>query len=143
MASLHDLARRMTLHAKAVQVNSQAAVRHVAKAAGTAVVYGTPIDTSRARMNWQTTVGSPAVGVLAAYPSQPGSPQEGTRAALASIDQATIAYAGQEGGIWITNNLDYIQALNNGSSAQAPADFVAQAVLAGARSLSTVRLLAP
>lgn len=143
MANLHDLARRMRLHAKAVGEGSQEVVRKVAKAAGTAVVYGTPIDTSRARMNWQSTVGSPATGVLLPYPSQPGSPQEGTRAALSSLEDATIQYAGQEGGIWITNNLDYIQALNNGSSAQAPADFVAQAVLAGVRSVSTVRLLAP
>lgn len=141
MANLHDLARRLTLYAKAVEVNSQAAVRHVAKAAGTAIVYGTPIDTSRARMNWQTTVGSPAVGVLLPYPSRPGSPQDGTRTALASLEAATISYAGQAGGIWITNNLNYILKLNDGSSAQAPADFVAQAVLAGVRSLSTVRLL--
>lgn len=142
MANLHDLARRMRLHAQAVGTNSQDAVRKVAKAAGTAVVYGTPIDTSRARMNWQTTIGQPAVGVLSPYPSQPGSPSEGTQAALSSLSAATIEYAGQEGGIWITNNLDYILKLNNGSSAQAPADFVAQAVLAGVRSVSTVRLLA-
>lgn len=143
MANLHDLARRMRLQAQAVGTNSQEAVRKVAKAAGTAVVYGTPIDTSRARMNWQTSVGTPAVGVLSPYPSQPGSPSEGTRAALSLLNSATGAYSGQQGGIWIVNNLDYIVNLNNGSSAQAPADFVAQAVLAGVRSIPTVRLLAP
>lgn len=141
MASLNDLAMRMRRTAQAVGVNSQLAVKHVAKAVGTTVVYATPIDTSRARMNWQASVGTPKTGVLLPYPSQPASTADGVRVALASVESAIGEYSGQAGGFWIVNNLEYIGALNDGWSGQAPADFVAQSVLAGVRSLSTVKLL--
>lgn len=141
MTSLTAFAASMRQRANAVGVNSQQAVKQVAKAAGTTVVYATPIDTSRARMNWQSSVDSPVNGVLLPYPSQPASPSDGVRVALASLESAIGAYSSQRGGIWIVNNLDYIGALNDGWSTQAPADFVAQSVLAGVRSLATVRLL--
>ncbi|WP_204863318.1 hypothetical protein, partial [Pseudoflavonifractor phocaeensis] len=78
------------------------------------IVNATPIDTSRARMNWQGSVGAPKSGVLSQYPSQPSSTEEGARVAIQSITSATGAYSGQQGGIWIVNNLDYIGKLNDG-----------------------------
>ena len=141
MADLRDLGRNMRVTARAVGDNATAAVREVSEKVGVTVVYGTPVDTSRARMNWQGSVGEPAQGVLAPYPSQPAGPNDGPRVAIASIRAATADYDGQKDGVFITNNLDYIQDLNNGSSSQAPADFVAQAVLVGARAASKVKIL--
>lgn len=133
----------MTRTAQAVAQNAPQAVKQVAEAVGHAVVYGTPVDTSRARMNWQSSVGTPLTGVLLPFPAAPSTPGEGPRVALASLSAATGAYSSQQGGIWIVNNLDYIGALNDGWSSQAPADFVAQAVLAGVRAVQNVRLLPP
>lgn len=141
MADLNTFSRNMRMIVQAIEINSITAVREVAKAVGTTVVYATPVDTSRARLNWQGSVALPKAGVLLAAPLQPPSSNYGRNIALSSINQATIAYNGQKGGIWITNNLDYIQDLNNGSSRQAPANFVAMAVLTGINAVSKVRLL--
>ncbi len=143
MTSFGGLATRLRQLAVGVNANSQKAVRQVSQAVGYEVIEATPIDTSRAKYNWQSSVGLPKIGVLLAYPAAPSSPAEGSSIARASVDAATISYRGQVGGVWIVNNLPYIGLLNNGSSAQAPADFVARAVLAGVRSISTVRLLPP
>lgn len=141
MATLREFANSMTRTAKTVGVNAIVAVKEVSKAVGVTVVYATPVDTSRARMNWQGSVNLPKAGVLSPAPAIPGSSSEGPRTAIKSINEATGAYNGQQGGVWITNNLNYIQSLNNGSSSQAPANFVEQSVLVGVNSISKVKLL--
>ena len=141
MGDLRDLAKSMVLTAKAVESNSHVCVKEVSKVVGTTVVYSTPVDTSRARMNWQGSVDTPKEGVLLPSPSQPASPSDGPRVAIESINHAADAYNGQTGGVWIANNLDYIQALNDGWSEQAPANFVALAVQAGVNAVSKVKLL--
>lgn len=141
MANLNDLANRMGILAQAVANGGVRAVKEVTEKVGVTVVYATPVDTSRARLNWQGTVGAPAEGVLKPYPLRPSSPGDGPRTAIASIKAAASDYTGQREGVFITNNLDYIDDLNNGSSSQAPANFVEQAVMVGVRAVSNVRIL--
>lgn len=141
MGDLRALAKSMTLTAQAVEKNSVAAVKEVTRAVGTVVIYATPIDTSRARSNWQGSVDIPKEGVLFPAPAAPSDPSEGPRVALESVDRAANDYSGQRGGTWIVNNLDYIQALNDGWSSQAPANFVAMSVQAGANAVSKIKLL--
>lgn len=141
MATLAQFANRMKLRASSVGVNANTLVKKVAHAVGTTVIPATPIDTSRARMNWQSSVDAPKSGVLAAYPTYPSNTGEGAQVALSSLSAAIGAYSGQRGGIYIVNNLHYIMDLNNGSSAQAPANFVALAVMSGARAVATVKLI--
>ncbi len=141
MADLNNLAKSMNFIAETVAKRAVEVVKDVANKVGPTVVYATPVDTSRARMNWQGSVANPSTKVLAAYPDAPASPAEGPAIAIASIRAATGSYTGQKGGIWIVNNLSYIQKLNDGSSGQAPANFVAQAVLAGIQSVQTAKLL--
>jgi hypothetical protein len=71
------------------------------------VIYKTPVDTGRARANWQVTIGSQA-----------------------TMSKATAASAGFKAGdtIYLTNNLPYIRKLEEGSSQQAPAGMVALTV---------------
>jgi hypothetical protein len=71
------------------------------------IVFRTPVDTGHARANWQATVGSPADGVVQS--AQP---------------PAAIAAAGLDDVIYITNNVEYVEALEHGHSQQAPAGMV-------------------
>lgn len=141
MSSFRDAAKSMRLTAEAVATNATQAVKEVSSTVGFSVVYATPVDTSRARMNWQGSVDVPKEGVLLPAPLQPSNPSEGLQVALESIRGAAASYNGQKSGVWIVNNLDYIQALNNGSSSQAPANFVALSVQAGAEAVKKIKVL--
>lgn len=79
------------------------------------VIKATPVDTGRARGNWQTTVGAPAKGRLERE-DKSGSE------AIAEVEAKTPEGAGQV--TMLTNNLPYIDELEFGSSKQAPQGMV-------------------
>lgn len=137
---LNYLARRMGHYAKQVERNAPLAVRLVATSIAPVLVYATPVDTSRARVNWQAAIASVPSGVLFPYPDKPPSPDYGGATATSQIIGTAKLYAGGS-YIAIANNTPYIQKLNQGSSAQAPAAFVQQAVMVGIRSLHGFRIL--
>lgn len=141
MSSLRDLAKSMNMVATTVEANAIEAVKSVSRAAGTMVIYATPVDTSRARMNWQTTLNAPATSVLLPYPDRPADPSVGPSTALNTLRTTVENYNGQPNGVYIANNVAYIQMLNDGSSSQAPANFVAKSVIAAAESIKNVKLL--
>jgi hypothetical protein len=76
------------------------------------VIMDTPVDTGRARGNWQATVGAPAGGTLDSATATD---------ALASV-QANLGKLSDVS--WLTNNLPYIARLEDGYSKQAPAGMV-------------------
>lgn len=87
----------------------------------TAIVKRTPVDTGRARANWQMGIGSMPTGTLASADKQDfGSEPTGGAPEAKSID-------GTE-SVFIVNNLPYIAALEDGSSKQAPQGMVAVSV---------------
>lgn len=125
-----------------VERNATALVRKVALSVDSTVVMSTPVDTGRARSNWQVELGKPARGVIDAH--VPGA--EGSTAgpnAQISLALGAAAIATYKGGetIHLTNNLPYIGALNRGHSAQAPAGFVESAVLDGVAQVRGAKLL--
>jgi len=78
------------------------------------LVLATPVDTGRAKGNWQTSSIRPKSSVLNVSDKSGGlSISKG----LSGLKRLSKKY-------WITNNLDYIEDLNNGTSKQAPAKFV-------------------
>ena len=82
------------------------------------IVLKTPVDTGRARGNWLIGIGSVPQGVLDRLASGDGSGVVFEELAkLASLQPFSI--------VWITNNLDYIEFLEQGSSRQAPNGMVA------------------
>lgn len=102
----------------------------------------TPVDTGKALSNWQVTLETPAESIVPPFiPSQKGKNVGGkwqhridpsiTRQSNASelIAQASSIIAGKQPGqdLFITNNLEYIGILNQGSSDQAPAGFIDRA----------------
>ena len=82
----------------------------------TRIVLKTPVDTGRARGNWQLSLRSPAEAVLS-----------DTQASANQIIEAGIAKLNTLGfgdTVWISNNLQYITFLEDGSSTQAPTGMV-------------------
>jgi hypothetical protein len=86
------------------RVNQQ--VRAVTIGVFSSVIKMTPVDTGRAKGNWQCTIGSPA----------------NTTNQLADSEGAMIATVPNEAGrkVYLTNNLPYIQKLEYGHSTKAP-----------------------
>lgn len=89
----------------------------------------TPVDTGRARANWQVSNGQPPAGEIE---FEGGASREANGAlALNTAQQREtpeILAAKAPGRTWIANNLPYIERLNDGWSAQAPAGFVELAI---------------
>ena len=93
---------------------------------------GTPVDTWFARTNWVTSILSPYAGVAGKKIYTPGR-AKGQKAAgiddgplrdgIKSLDNHKFPQT-----VYITNNVDYVVDLNNGSSPQAAPDFVVRAI---------------
>lgn len=127
---LGDLDGEMKKTGQRVADNADRLVRRCALATDTALVLATPVDSGRARANWQVEIGQAAEGVI----GDPNNKKEKfDKSGQGAISQGKDAIQGYKSGssINITNNLPYIERLNDGWSAQAPAGFVEKAVQVG------------
>lgn len=125
-SSFKQFAVRMKGRGAKVPDRADRVMREIALATDRTIVRATPVDTGRARANWQATLGAPAVGTVDAAPGK-----------RASVTVATgrngAVIAGYKGGtpgaaIFLTNNLPYIVPLNDGHSGQASAGFVERGI---------------
>lgn len=95
------------------------------------LVQMTPVKTGRARSNWLASIGKPDRSTLPGPtgPAEERPPGIGpvAQAAIAAA-QAVILSAPEFPLIYLSNNLPYIQRLNDGSSKQAPEAFVESAI---------------
>jgi len=110
-------------------------VQDVAKGIGATVVDTTPVDTGLARSNWRATISAPASGTIPPY--SPGNKLgigESANAAAAKAQQKQAIErfdVTKHTSIFITNNVPYIGALNDGSSPQSAGDMVAMGLQTG------------
>jgi hypothetical protein len=116
----------------------------------------TPVDTGQAVSNWQVTVDTPAEDTVPPYAPAREGYMKGVRTwthradpsqtrvdnASSALDVSRPIIAGAQPGqpIFITNSVDYIQALDDGHSSQAPALFVDRAIILGRDVLSRVTI---
>lgn len=133
MADLATFARRIRALGARVEDNSNEVVRRTALAINQAVVLATPVDTGRARANWQVGIGEPV--------EETTTETDPSGGATVSRNNQVIGQSTPGQDIHLSNNLDYIEALNNGSSSQAPAGFVEEAVAAGTAVINTARVV--
>ena len=115
------------------------------------VVRSTPVDTGRARSNWQVGVGGVVADDLepySAYEKGSGSfsETENAEAAIEAGDERLKGY--KSGDIFISNDVrnpkdgnGYIDALDAGSSTQAPRNFVNLAIIAGIEEINGVDVI--
>lgn len=76
------------------------------------LVMKTPVDTGRARGNWQVTIGRSATAAIEAVDKAGGETIKKGLAAIAALPPYQV--------VWISNNVDYIEFLEEGNSRQAP-----------------------
>ena len=84
----------------------------------------TPVDVGWARANWVPSIGSPVVKDLSEAERNVQSAAAEQSAGTASV----LGYLLRRGRVFISNNVEYILALNDGHSAQAPPGFVQRAI---------------
>lgn len=102
--------------------NAGLVVKKVATDMFSRIVFRTPVDTGRARGNWQVSFGSPATGVTNNQDSSKldtGSSLSSMVSAFESLNGKVI-YSWKSGDIWLSNNLPYIGKLEYGTYGKGP-----------------------
>lgn len=95
------------------------------------IVAATPIDTGRAMNNWNISANTPNHDV-----TDEGGNSSGIKTAKEAGAGAAMLGLKPFSTVWISNSLPYIVFLNEGSSDQAPKQFVEQSVINNLASLS-------
>lgn len=104
----------MNAYAKKAGASLEETTRAVALELFGSIIKDTPVDTGRARGNWQTSIGATASGEV---------DRLGEREALSELVSETGKFVGGQ-VIYLSNQLPYIQRLELGWSDQAPAGMV-------------------
>lgn len=142
MVDLAVFAKRMRKLGENIQGNANEKARTAARRIVGSLTENTPADSGTAISNWQASLGSAAVGTLpASTPGKGGSTRAANATAARQRAAAVIAAQRPSQTIHITNNLPYIQPLNDGHSEQAPAGFIQTSILEGLQSARAVKLV--
>lgn len=131
---LKQFSTRIRKIGQGVEVRVHTTVARTAGVCLSTVIPATPVDTGRARGNWQVSVDSPITSPIERL-------DRTGQAAIKDGIQRANTYRGNGQVIYITNNVPYIGALNDGSSSQAPANFVELAVIAALRFVRGARIV--
>lgn len=128
MSSLAEFNRQLNAFQKRVEMAALEKLKQAILAVVDEVVSRTPIDTSRARTNWQTTIGSPAAAEVPFTMGTKGS--TASQAYQQAMASATAAAKSIKLGnrAYVTNCVPYIRDLNDGTSRQAGPNFVENGV---------------
>lgn len=142
MAGFKQFSQNLKKRAEFVSKNVPKAVRATALAVDQQVVQSTPVDTGRARSNWIASLNQPVTVNREPY-SAGENGSTGAANVAAAIQQAAsvISTAKSGNSIWISNSVPYIGRLNEGSSAQAPANFVETSLMRGVEVVRRAKLL--
>lgn len=133
MAVKHNLtqfARRVEKQAQGVAPAVSDMLRKVALVSNQTLVMATPVDTGRARANWRVSIGTEVSATV-----------DSTNAQESLSRNKAIIMGYRNGDLIIQNNLPYIEILNRGSSAQAPAGFVEKALQTAARAVAKSKVI--
>lgn len=143
MSTMRGFSTKIKVIARGVETNANELVRKTVITVVSSVALSTPVDTGRARANWRTKIGSPISDTRGAVApgkkGSTGSQNVGAVVKEAQDEMNNYRKGGQD--VWVSNNLPYIQSLNDGSSEQAPAGFVQKASMAAQRAISKSRLV--
>ncbi len=142
MATPKQFTRNLFARARGVELNSGDALRDAIGTAVIVLIRATPVGgpptsptdphPGLARSNWRVTVGESGNNLIV--------PESGESDAISAGIFAAKG-AKTDGSAKIANSVPYINALNSGSSTQAPAGFVNLAVAAAGLAASDVVLL--
>jgi len=132
MASLLDLAKRCERWRKRIPEEANRIKKEVAQEVATDLIVVTPVDESTALSNWQAANNEPTDFPLPAiYPGERGSTESASTAEAIAHAERVIKETAPGEPLYVSNVLDYIVPLNDGTSSQEPAGFVERAILLG------------
>jgi hypothetical protein len=155
-ATLRDLAKYMINVGSGLPARTNEGKKVVAETILRDLLEVTPVDTGTALVNWITQTGVPNFRVIVPYaPSPQGRMKNGrwehtvdpSITAQANLPTALeistkrIETAQPGEPIFISNNVEYIEELNNGSSSQAPVGFVDRAIILGSDTVKRVQVI--
>lgn len=139
--TLLDLAKRMERYRKQLPAEVERIKKDVADKISTDLIIVTPVDTSEALSNWQVGINSPPSFPLPAiYPGSRGDTESASTAEAIAHARRVLLEAGPKDRLFVSNVVEHIVPLNNGSSTQAPAGFVERAVLLGRIAVREARI---
>ncbi len=121
MASPSVFTRRILRRARQVETGASQALRATALVINQTVILTTPVKSGHARANWQ-------IGIDVAVTEEIDE-NDISGAVTIARNAGTIRLGVPRKSIILSNNVPYIQQLNQGSSSQAPAMFVQIAIL--------------
>lgn len=129
--TLEDLAKSLRIKADAIPEFASSMAKQVARKFLEDVVTLTPVDTSKALSNWIVTLGRPAESEIDAYyEGELGSTYLASGRKAIQNGHIALLKKKPKQSIFITNNVDYIESLNNGSSPQTAGAFVEGSLMA-------------
>lgn len=104
------------------------------------LVQDTPVDTGEAISNWLVGRGRPRRSIIKPhFPGKGGSTARANR--LATVKEASRRVrAGKTRPIWISNNVPHMEFLNRGSSTQAPAGFIQNALVSAQQAVRRTKV---
>jgi hypothetical protein len=110
--SIEDFNREIDDFGRGIDRDGVAFQKKIVLEALRRLAFRTPVDTGRARGNWQVTIKMPAQGTL------PLCDKTGDEVVAKGVAAISLLPPGQV--VWISNNVEYIEFLEEGSSRQAP-----------------------
>lgn len=126
---LRAFGRRVKVLAERFDKNSVRAVKRATTALAFSLIEDTPVDEGDAKSNWRVSSGGFASGIIDAHaPGKKGSTAGANESAAKAAAEAAIAARGRGEALTVSNNLPYIERLNDGWSDQAPAGFIEAAM---------------
>jgi len=140
--SLGELDKKMKRLALCIQKNANRKVAAMAIGIISQESQETPVDTGRARANWQASVGFPVFDSIEAQPPGAGGSTAGANQAFAEAEAAARIrdFKPSDQSIFITHNLDYILPLNEGHSAQNEPGWIERAIKDGIALSKNIKL---
>lgn len=129
MSELYVFTRDLDAFATKVGLAPAVVAKRVGMALLEKIVRKTPVDTGRARANWNISVNAPDRTVhdtplLRAIHGMTTPDPASFAATHSALNRAAGLEVTPQDEIWISNNLPYIVALEHGHSQQAPAGMV-------------------
>lgn len=109
--------------AQAINVNVNTVIRRAAAQLYSDIVTKWPVDTGYSRRNWQVSADPPPTDVIGVHPKKIKNYQGPTLEPLYSPNGAETQIPTMPKDtmrIWLVNNVEYAEALENGWSKQAP-----------------------
>lgn len=122
--SLESFKGDLAKFAEAVDKTKAEATRMIVLELHEEFTIGNPVDTGYSRANWNVTIAAPSTTPRGARPAK-GAAKGEQPLAFPAVDLSIVKAIDGKEKVFVTNPVDYVRFLEDGSSEQAPSGFIA------------------